>query len=375
MQKKTAFILMLPRGDRKSFAIQRRIPIPGEIRKYRHETVRDPRIDTLNKQLASGVGIGQLIKAAQKLRDDLYKEDEERIGVAIRVHHSENTEILERYLKFHFTKHPRNIDPQTARLEYKRAVESVGNLPLTTTDIYQLQTAINSKFQGNPQRRIVSRLKSVLKFLGRVSDSELLSLDKEDLPDVRFLERDEYLKVRDNLPDEKSKIFFDCLVYTGMRTGEVFGVTRRDIRGNLLTVAKQKDREMELRNTKNGKPRKAYIFKEGILALERWLAIPEEERDAVRLKMWADVIKIACKKTFPKDPSKHLVAHDLRHCYVIWLLGAGVSLHIIAKSIGDSVAVADKHYAGFLISDESVELIASKVISSDLEKSNREDLR
>ncbi len=216
MQKKTAFLLKVPKGSRKTFAFQRRIPIPGEIRKYRYETIKDPRIDILNSQLGAGVEVKQLLKAAQKLRDDFYREDEERIGQTIRTHHTENAQILERYLKFHFTKHPRNIDPQTTRLEYQRAVESIGNLPLTTTDVYQLQKAINSKHQGNPQRRLVSRLKSVLKFLGRALDSELLSLDKEDLPEVRFLEKGEYLKVRENILDWKSKVFFDCLVYTGI---------------------------------------------------------------------------------------------------------------------------------------------------------------
>lgn len=368
MPKKVAFILKRPseKDGRRTFQIQKRIPDSVSPGKFTYEKIRDSRLASLNKEyLASPERFDSFVQQAKALIKDLYKQERVANREGVPVFHAANAKVLERFWTHYLRTRRRAVDPATARHEYRRAIEAVGNLPLTTTSVEDLLVEINRKLSGNKQRRVIMRLRTVLRFLGRAeSDAKRLVLDVESEVLVRYLAPDEYNRVRALVPDEDVRLLFDCLYHSGMRVGELFAARPEHLRGNTLHVLQQVDRGGLRRTTKNKKARKAFVFDEGVDALRAWFALDAGTKGDIRRTRLAEKFRSACRRVFPRDREKELTAHDLRHCYAIRLLRAGVSIDLIAKSIGDSVVVANKHYLGFSLHDDAVEAIATRVKQS-----------
>jgi len=81
-------------------------------------------------------------------------------------------------------------------------------------------------------------------------------------------------------------------------------------------------------------------------ALKRWFGL-KHQIDPLTRKYMARILRAACEKAFPGDLKKHLVFHDLRHCYAIMLRERGLTTEDVADLIGDSLLVAKEHYSGF----------------------------
>ena len=80
--------------------------------------------------------------------------------------------------------------------------------------------------------------------------------------------------------------------------------------------------------------------------------------------------KSACRAVF-KDKSKHCKWHDLRHSYAIFLLTKGVPIQLVAQSMGNSVSVCEKHYAGFVLTDVGISAI-NNILTPKENKTNNE---
>lgn len=364
-EKKIAFILKEPseKDRRKTFSFLKRIPdpkLPGAYLPY--EKVIDERINALNRALVNDPEqLIMLTKQAKELRASFYIEEERSRGIGVTVFNSDNLKLLPKFWKYHVSTKRPHRDPGTAYAEYRRAIESIGNLPLLTAPIEDLAREINRKHRGDAQRRLVLRLRSILRFYKREEDAKKLILDRADSPVVKALTKDEYQMMRTHLKPV-DQIVCDCLVYSGMRVGELFATGPEHLLNSVLSVAAQIDSNTLVKTgTKNQKARKTFVFNEGIEALHRWWRIPYQERINIRNRVWSRVVHSACRKAFPGESMKDLDCHDLRHCFAVWLLKDGVSLDLIAKALGDSIAVADKHYVGFSLQSDAIGAIAARI--------------
>lgn len=188
-------------------------------------------------------------------------------------------------------------------------------------------------------------------------------MDSKDYSKVSYLTEEEFRKVLLIVPTEIERALFELCFYSGLRIGEAYGLTPASLLPNgTLRVSGQLDRDGVFRATKTKKPRIAYLFPQGLPAFEKWVTASKEERalfdrnDASR-----DHMKKYCRLAFPDDSTKHLTFHALRHCYAINLLSKGVSMSLVAQSLGNTLSVCEQHYVGFELTTDSVQAIKSIV--------------
>jgi integrase len=317
------------------------------------ETISHPTLDSINNSLKSGqIDPATALKNVRDLVDQLYKKDGAKVFTV--THSEENQRLLERFMDAQYA-HRDLVDPMTARYEFERAIAALGPLSLVSASREQLQKQINTNLKGNKQRRVVGKLNQLLAWLGRDFS---LARNKESIEDIKYLSESEFQKILEYLPNNYIRTLHEVCFYGGFRIGEAFALEPAFLNKKVssIKVLKQIDKEGVKRQTKNRRQRDAYIFPQGLEAIERWFS----ERHNISLKERTQMskrTKHACKAAFPKDPSKWLKFHDLRHSYAIALLSKGVSIALVAQSIGDSIRVAEKHYVGFILSSESIQMI------------------
>ena len=287
------------------------------------------------------------------IREQLYKERdiEKRKSVFNQV----NLKILESYWESEYS-HRSLVDEKSMYHDLKRAIECAGSLSLTVCTLTELQKEINRRFIGSPnkQRRVVTRLNQILKFLGR--DFQLRKV-KEEWNDVKYLTPEEMAEVTRNLKDENFATLCWLGLLTGLRIGEIFSLRPERVQQTYLRVVKQVDTTNKLRQLKNRKPKKTYLLQGSHEYLSKWFDLEQTTKDRLRTINHARILKAACVKAFPAMSQKHCVFHDLRHSYAIHLLGKGVPIAQVAQSLGNSISVCEKYYTGFILTDHGIELI------------------
>lgn len=331
--------------------------------KPRFTTVKHPALDALNSSfLAEKISSEIAEKNVREVIERLYKEDGVRVIQV--VHNQDNYKVLERYWKAEYEDRDL-VDPDTAYHALRRAVEAVGDLPLVSASKDQIQKAINAKYSGNKQRRIVAKLTQILKWLGR--EDVKLRKNREVKLKVNYLTESDFKKILQYLPSDEIRLLHQVCFYTGCRIGEAFDldIARYNPKTSTIKVLSQVDKQGQSRETKNRRERTAFVFPQGAKYFEEWVRVRHRIDFKTRDRM-ARITRAACRKAFANDASKHLKFHDLRHSYAIALLGKGVSITLVAQSIGDSVVVCQKHYIGFELATESVELINQLVRAKPL---------
>jgi integrase len=335
-----------PTGKRRSFRIL--VEESG-----RFKTLKHPDLTAINLNLKLGrVSLDEAERAVKDLAKSL--------GPRERVQnlHKDNRAILERYWKEEY-QHRDLVDPKTAYYELERAILAAGNNSLQSASREALQKHVNSNYAGNYQRRVVSKLNQLLKWLGR--DFKLLKV-KEQLEDVKHLTEQEFKRLLPALPAGPLRVLHEVCFYGGFRIGEAFALEPHlfNQATNAVKVLKQVDKAGVKRQTKTRKQREAFVLPEGHEALVEWFKVKDLVDLQTRQRM-SKITKAACKKVFPGEPSKHITFHDLRHSYAIHLLGLGASISLVAMAIGDSPRVAEKHYIGYTLTSDSL-LLLTKLI-------------
>lgn len=179
----------------------------------------------------------------------------------------------------------------------------------------------------------------------------------------RFLTREEYEAIREQLPTVLDRLIADLLVHTGLRWGELAGLhtARIDLRRGLLQVVETYDesdglvkaypkgkrvRDVPLtpelaeqlraveRKTSCGVRHKTGICRSG-LALVTASGTPL--RDSNWSPVWRDAVERA--------EVGHARIHDLRHTYASWLLQQGITLADVGKLLGHQSTATTQKYA------------------------------
>jgi integrase len=265
-----------------------------------------------------------------------------------------NLRLLERYWAEVYS-HKDIVAPASAKGRLRRAVEALGDVPLTA-DATQIQQAVNTALKDKPgrQRDVVAALTQILRWMGRTDVR--LSKAKKPTPRVRYLTLSDFAVVAAQIPDVGVRTAAWVGVSTGCRLGEVFALEQRAWRATKRTV--WVDAQIKYTGQagppKNRRAREAPVLAVGVPHIERWVAMPSDEKQALRKQRFSDIIRRACKRAFPNDPSKHIVFHDLRHSYAIHLLSAEVPMELVAQALGDSIIVTQEFYTGFCLVDQGV---------------------
>lgn len=181
--------------------------------------------------------------------------------------------------------------------------------------------------------------------------------------------------------DEDARPALTLLADLGLRCGELLSLTWAHVAkdGSAVTIARSDEQR---RGTKSGESRTVPVPTRSreILAQLRAarvapmagpdLVFPQirqpskrRARTNLRSKSWIEsAFREAAKKAgFPVRPDAAVGVrpHDLRHAYSSALARNGVALSIVAKLIGDSIAVTESRYAHHVPDNEAVRAVAT----------------
>lgn len=317
-------------------------------------------MDAINKQFRTGaISWDQALDQLTAVRDALYKRRDQAKPNPQLLFHSENLALLDRYWEEVYGTREL-VDPDTMYADLRRAVEACGALSLLAARKQELQAAVGASASGdaNKHRRVVNRLNSLLAYAGR--DFKLWK-PKPSRPEVVYLTEQEVAQVLPYLPSDEFRSLVKVAFVTGCRVGECFGLTESRIRDAHLFVDTQIDASNKRRDTKTRSQRKVVVLPDGMDEVREWLAVPTDVKQRLRKLEHAEIFRTACLKAFSgrlDDRLKNLVFHALRHSYAIYLVKRGVPMSWVAQSLGNSVLVCERYYAGFMLADETVDAVS-----------------
>jgi integrase len=332
-----------PTSGRRGFRIERR-------ERGSSKTIEHPTLDTINANIRRGaLSQEDALKNVLDLREQLYKEAG---AYQVVVHNDQNLALVERYWKEEYA-HRELVDPETAKYELDRAIKALGMLSIYSASSAEIQAAI-SAYTGNRQRRIVAKLLILLRFAGR-TDVKLRKAKREKKR-VKSLTETDFVTMLSHLPSPVTGLLHRVAFYTGARIGECFAMAEADFNEEKLElrIIGQIDKTGVERGPKTRHDRVTLVFPAGVSALKAWFAAKAEITPEQRKQM-ARVTRAACEAVF-KDPAKHLVFHDLRHCYARLCREKGLTTEDVADLIGDSLLVAKEHYTNFGPTDGIMDL-------------------
>jgi len=343
-----------PGYGRKSFTIYLDVKVRGGKRSCKK--IEDERLIAINKsfQIAAQTH-EQCVVQVKEIIKDLYKKDP-RCRKRINIHNEENWKVFEDYWEqvysFRYL-----VNEYCAKNELKKAIETIGQLSIYSASREEIQSCLDKKYKGNSQRRMTARLTQLLKFCGR--DNVKLRKQPKDITKVSYLNEGEFKKVLANVPSQIEQSLLRLCYYSGLRIGEAYALEPHHLLPNgTIRVTGQVDRKGVRRQTKTKKPRLAYIFPEGVEAFKYWTQASSKERSTIdRDESSRELMKKYCKIAFPKDSTKYLTFHALRHCYAINLLNKGISMSLVAQSLGNTLSVCQQYYVGFELTNDSIEAI------------------
>lgn len=350
-----------PGWGRKSFTIY--LDIKSREGKRTCKTIEDERLIAINRSFQSGVqSLQQCVIQVKEIIKDLYKKDY-RCRKMVNVHNAENWKVLDDYWEQVYSFRPL-VSEYVAKNELKNAVNVLGQLSLYSAGREEIQRLVDQKYKGTSQRRIVQRLTQLLKFIGR--DNIKLRKQPKEFIKVSYLNEIDFRKILAVAPTQIEKTLLELCYYSGIRLGEAYALEPHHLLPNgTIRVTAQIDRHGVKRPTKTKRPRLAYIFPEGLQAFHAWVNASDiEKRTIDRAEASRELMKKYCKIAFPDDRCKHLTFHALRHCYAINLLSKGVSMSLVAQSLGNTLSVCQQHYVGFELTNDSIEAINSIIGSA-----------
>jgi integrase len=348
-----AFSTKRPSKTRKSFAIHRKIKNADGT--YSQPQIKNPILDAINKNFKDGVldfnqANLQVLTLVKKLKAELADAD----GVVLeKIISEDNKKVLNGLMKVNYSgkdiKRPALIDA-----EFAFALKGIEPLSIISSSQAKLQSAVSFLWNAKQSKRYVGRLNQLLKFAGR---DFKLHFKKPIHNKVSYVSWDDFVKIRKNVKDSDLKNLYTFLFCTGVRLGEAFVIRSGDLKPNgTIYISHQMTEKRVVRVLKNGKPHHTYRLDFGKTEIEKWAALSIEEKEKIRTRC-QHAILYAARATF-SDKEKHVSCHDLRHSYVIHMLGQGIPLDKCAKLIGDSIKTTEMYYAGFSMSSEEIDVVA-----------------
>lgn len=284
---------------------------------------------------------------------------------------ADNIDIVDEYFKIKYKKKKILEDSKKSMHDdLIQAVKCIGDESLRISDIDDIQYELDESCEGRitKQRRMCSRLNQLLTYIGRTS--EKLQQESKTHKEIKYLEMGEAIELLENISGEFEKVFAGVALFSGLRIGEVLALTRKSvIRKNMeLYIYQQLKRGKKLLPSGNPLPkgqkaRKALRIPNNEDYIAQYLKLAKNDHEKfckLRGEMCRKIKKV-CKELWPDEPLKHLNYHDLRHCYAVHLLSKEIPLDQLSLFMGNSPAVCQDNYAGFVASNFTVISAYSKL--------------
>ncbi|MDO4924845.1 MAG: tyrosine-type recombinase/integrase [Turicibacter sp.] len=216
------------------------------------------------------------------------------------------------------------------------------------TTIAHVRKVLNGTFELAVKQRLIKQ--NPLDFIERIKK-------QQEEKEMRFLSRDEIDTVLREVSKDKYYLSILLAIHTGMRRGEVLGLTWDDIdlEEQVITINKQllfRNKTLILSPTKTKSSNRKFIIP-SILAIELKKAKEDQEsnRKYYDEHYYSEHNFVCCKEDgSPLNPDSlsHYIAklsksidipfkfHDLRHSHASLLLEAGVNVKVIQERLGHS---------------------------------------
>ncbi|WP_183407714.1 tyrosine-type recombinase/integrase [Nocardioides marmoriginsengisoli] len=264
----------------------------------------------------------------------------------------------------------RSVEPSTLKADRIRRKTHLADrwddVPLGSITRQDVKAWASDMAAGGAGPATVQRAVHLLSAsLNAAVDAEILTanpaariqLPKGAKAQERFLTREEYTALRDELPTTDDQLVADLLVYTGMRWGEMSGLHwhRVDLKRGIVRVVETWDEPggMMKAYPKGKKVRDIPLTPGLVKALkERRKSLPakltcsvdhvagrcrsglvittEKRASVLRNSNWSPIWRDAVERS----KIGHARIYDLRHTYASWLLQAGVPLAEVGRLMG-----------------------------------------
>lgn len=345
------FTVKKPTHGRRTFAIHKKIY--QKTGKPLQPQVKDERLNSINSNFLAGLlSEEQALIQVKLLLENLRKE----AGLS-QVKANIRDQILKANYKTFEKLWEREyigrdiVSPETAEREFLVAMKGIDPLPLASASKLDLQKKVDAIWDNRQHKRYVSRVNSLLKFLGRPF---ILHRKRRLHQEVKFVTFEELQKILNHVEAPELKALYLTLFGTGMRLGEAFMVDSRTLKRNgSLYVSQQMDKNLKIRGLKNSKPHHTVLLDICKQGFEDWANVENKEEWR---KCCQHPLINAARKAF-KDSKRQISPHSLRHSYCIHLLGKGVPLDRVAKLIGDSIKTTEEYYAGYDMTTDEVSVV------------------
>lgn len=320
---------------------------PGGLRRtyaivLKGQTVKDPRIDAVNKDFLKGAPPDEVEARLKAIRESLHPK---KLILSYT-----NYRLLEDCHTYKLKTKPHLVDAYALKRGLIRAVEAVGTLAIKEASLEQLLSSIAHVKRPGRRYHVVRALNELLRFAKR--DLRLPNRQARHLH-IDYIEIEDFMKKVDNLPEDYAT-YLGALFATGARWGELPVAI---IQGQSVTIASQIRKSGIEGPTKNRKVRSAPI-------------IPSLKAYVVRLnalgRARVEELRIYHEARIYKATKKHLglSAKALRHSYAIYCAKRGEGLPDIARWIGDTEEVCRRHYSSYLPSNPELEAVAKRWATS-----------
>ena len=355
------------------------------------ETITNDRIKAINQEWESSKQTetirDELLRRVKEIRAEVHRSQQIKDGKVRLVKHTDNQRILNDFIAERIEDR-KIVNPKGHEHDFTRAMLVIdrANLSLKTASRKELQKAVDKIDRNNIHRRVCSRLNSLLGFIGR--RERLEAAEYTETPTI--FNEDEFLNLVQNIrtpegfenyKEDIQNLFF-TLFYTGMRLGEAFALfgkrqtdpkTGRKLNylddTQIALYSQMLKDSKKISSTKTGKERVAYVIQNHFSKIKAWADLDRATKEKLRDIEFSCLIKKSGRLTFPKDTEKqNLKTHDCRHSYAVHLLNAGVSISLIAKSLGNSVLVCEKYYLGYALQEEGIQMIHQMMSKPKLKK-------
>lgn len=308
------------------------------------EKINNHELDSINLNYKSGIlDFNQALAHVHELKIKLLPKKIEKNF------NKSNQALVERLYNEGSGKKRKENSLKANKLDYNRLLHILGNDSVVTIEKEEFQRRIHSlALSPYTQNRLIIFANKMLKGAGRNEKIEKIS-------DVRFethyITEDELeilLPQLSEIDQKITRIFF----YSGLRLGELFGIQHPknywDSKNAILYLKMQlKDIDdkkigFKYEPLKRSSDRTIKIYPSIKEDFEYFRKLDFDFLKTYKNKFSKHLLKIS-RKVF-SNPIKHISAHDLRHSFAMNLQAKGVEISAIAKILGNSVEVCQRHY-------------------------------
>lgn len=186
--------------------------------------------------------------------------------------------------------------------------------------------------------------------LGRANPASFVRRVQEPAPKIRYLALEEIGELLQHLANEaKMQTAVATLVYPGLRRSELLWLTVDDLdMRSRIVMVRGKTVDGKTWEPKTRKNRAVHISDSLLPYLERWMRVRPDSVwlfPASRGGRWDPDNFAAALRHGQRGLGRRWSCLDFRHTFASHLARKGVSMFKIAKLLGNSVVICERHYA------------------------------